>query len=77
MYVILRLEGHIREFYPHLQEPTTIFLSRPATVAEILGQAGIPAELPGAVLCGKLRVGLDHVPEDGQELVLLSPLAGG
>jgi sulfur carrier protein ThiS len=77
MQVTLRVEGHLREFFPRYSGPVTIALAAPATVAEILTQAGIPPELPGAVLCNGLRVNLEHRPADGDELVLLSPLAGG
>ncbi len=77
MEVYLRIEGHIREYFPHLQEPVAIALSQPATVRAILQKAGVPPELPGAVICRGQRVDLAHLPADGDELVLLSPLAGG
>ncbi|HWI61129.1 MAG TPA: hypothetical protein VNT75_04810 [Symbiobacteriaceae bacterium] len=77
MQVTVRLEGHLREFFPALHSPKTVVMGGPATVAEILEAAGMPPTLPTAVLCAKVRVPLDHVPADGDELILLSPLAGG
>ncbi|MFZ5817834.1 MAG: hypothetical protein ACOY93_21495 [Bacillota bacterium] len=77
MEVYLQVQGHIREFFPHLAEPVRLDLPHPLTVREILLRAGIPPELPGSVLAGGLRVGLDHLPADGDHLVLLSPMAGG
>jgi hypothetical protein len=77
MHVTLQLEGHLREFYPHLHEPLAIHLSQPAPVWEILKQAGVPPELPSTVLCGERRVERDYVPTDGETLILLSPMAGG
>lgn len=77
MEVWLQVQGHLREFFPRLTEPARFPLERPATVREILAMAGVPAELPGSVLCGGLRVGLEHIPADGDQLMILSPLAGG
>ncbi|HYF94251.1 MAG TPA: hypothetical protein VD969_18695 [Symbiobacteriaceae bacterium] len=77
MQVTLRLEGHLREFFPALNAPQTVVLDGPKTVAEILEAVGMPPTLPSSVLCGRVRVPLDHVPASGDELVLLSPLAGG
>lgn len=77
MEVWLQVQGHLKEFFPQLSEPARIPLERPVTVREILQAAGVPAELPGSVLCGGLRVGLEHTPADGDRLIILSPLAGG
>jgi len=77
MEIFLRVEGHIREFFPHLQDPVRITLPQPVTVRAILQKAGVPPELPGAVICRRQRVDLSYVPADGDDLVLLSPLAGG
>ncbi|HWI52698.1 MAG TPA: hypothetical protein VNT01_11230 [Symbiobacteriaceae bacterium] len=77
MQVTVRLEGHLREFFPKLHVPMVLTLDGPRTVAEIIEAAGMAATLPSSVLCGRQRVALDHVPADGDELVLLSPLAGG
>jgi molybdopterin converting factor small subunit len=77
MQVTVRLEGHLREFFPKLHEPRTVACERPITVAEIIEAVGMAASLPSSVLCNRVRVERDHVPADGDELVLLSPLAGG
>jgi hypothetical protein len=71
------MEGHLRQYFPHLAAPTVVSLDGAPTVAEILQAAGVPPELPNAVLCNKLRVETSFVPPDGAELVVLSPLAGG
>lgn len=77
MQVTVRLEGHLREFFPALMQPLTVSLEAPVTVAEIIAAVGMDPSLPSSVLCNKLRVERDHVPADGDELILLSPLAGG
>lgn len=77
MQVTVRLEGHLREFFPGLHEPRTVTLTGPTTVAEIIEAVGMVASLPSSVLCNRVRVEREHIPADGDELVLLSPLAGG
>jgi molybdopterin converting factor small subunit len=77
MQVTVRLEGHLREFFPKLHEPQTVAFTEPCTIAEIIEAVGMAASLPSSVLCNKQRVERDHMPADGDELVLLSPLAGG
>jgi len=77
MNVTVRLEGHLREFFPHLREPRVMTVADGLTVAEIIGLAGLAPELPGAVLCNRERVDRSHVPAEGDELVLLSPMSGG
>jgi molybdopterin converting factor small subunit len=76
MQVTVRLEGHLREFFPALEQPRVVELESPKTVAEIIALFMEPT-LPSSVLCNRLRVERDHVPGDGDEMVLLSPLAGG
>lgn len=47
------------------------------TVREILEALGIPSELVAAVLIHDILVSKDHVPQDGDEVKLLSVLGGG
>lgn len=77
MHVRLRVEGHLREYYPHLADGVALAVPEGSQVAAILQRAGVPPELPGSVLCGRQRVGLAHLPADGDELIILSPMSGG
>lgn len=77
MQVTVRLEGHLREFFPKLRDPQTVTFTQSQTVADIIEAVGMAASLPSSVLCNRQRVERDYRPADGDELVLLSPLAGG
>lgn len=77
MKVVLRVEGHLRQYFPHLAAPTVISLEGQPSIGEILKAAGVPPELPSAVLCNRVRTETEAIPPEGAELVVLSPLAGG
>ena len=77
MKVTVRLEGHLREFFPGLKAPRELVVSTGVTVSELIELAGMAPELPSAVLCNHQRVERSHRPADGDELVLLSPMSGG
>lgn len=77
MRVKVTLAGHLKEFFPALAHGVDVPLAQPATVAEILALLKVAPELPGAVLCRGVRVDRDFVPADGDELLIMSPLAGG
>jgi sulfur carrier protein ThiS len=77
MRVSLQLTGHLTEFFPLLKQVTAFAFDRPVTVADVLAEAKVPAELPSVIACNGQRVTLEHVPADGDHLLLISPLAGG
>lgn len=77
MRVKVVLAGHLREFFPGLAEGKELVLEQPATVAEVLAEIGVAAELPSAVIVNRQRVDRNYVLADGDELLLLSPMAGG
>jgi hypothetical protein len=78
MKVVLKVHGHLREFFPGQAERHEVALTGPLSVAEILReQLGVDPALVMAVVAGGRRRTRDYVPADGEELVLLSPAAGG
>lgn len=75
MRVTIKPFGHICQLVP--QPETQLELEEGLSVAQILVRLGIDVRLVAAVLIGGRRVDMDYVPADGDELVLMSPIAGG
>lgn len=67
--------GHLKE-YTEGRERVAI-LAEGKAVREILADLGIPSEVVAAVLIRDVLVPKDHVPQDGDEVKLLSVLGGG
>ena len=67
--------GHLKE-YTQGQERIAV-PAEGKTVREILEVLGIPSEVVAAVLIRDILVPKDHVPQDGDEVKLLSVLGGG
>lgn len=67
--------GHLRDYIGG-QECVAV-PAEGKTVREILTDLGIPSEVVAAVLIRDILVPKDHVPQDGDEVKLLSILGGG
>ncbi|MCL6636048.1 MAG: hypothetical protein K6T29_09855 [Peptococcaceae bacterium] len=76
--VVFRATGTLRERFSPGQEAVTVYLERPQPVKEILVEKlGInPEGLAAVVVAGRYR-SRDYVPEDGDEIILISPVGGG
>lgn len=78
MKVTLLVYGHTREYFPGRAERHEIELPDPLSVEEILSKLlKVDPALVMAVMAGGRRYPKSYVPQDGEEVVLLSPAAGG
>ncbi len=77
MQVTLRFHGHAIEYVPGGQETLTVDVPAGQTLRQILTTIGIQPQLFAAVVVGGHRRDLEYVPEPGDEVMLLSPAAGG
>ncbi|MGC8837675.1 MAG: MoaD/ThiS family protein [Anaerolineae bacterium] len=67
--------GHLKD-YTGGQERVAV-PAEGKTVREILADLGIPSEVVAAILIRDILVPKDHIPQDGDEVKLLSVLGGG
>lgn len=76
--VVFRATGTLRERLSPGQEAVVVCLERALPVKEILAEKlGIdPDGLAAVVVVGRYR-SRDYVPEDGDEIILISPVGGG
>ncbi|MGB9867198.1 MAG: hypothetical protein ACPLPR_04745 [Bacillota bacterium] len=76
MKVRLAVYGHSQQYLPgHF--PVEVDLDGPRSVEEILDMLGINQQLVMGVFSKGQRRSKAYVPEDGEEIVLVSPPAGG
>jgi hypothetical protein len=75
--VVLRVSGHIAEYFPSGAEALELELEESLPVSAILGRIGVAPGLVMAVLVNGRRQPLSYVPSDGEELTLVAPPAGG
>jgi hypothetical protein len=69
--------GHAAEFMPGGGSGLWIDVDGPKPLREILAAHGVNPDLVMAVFIDGARAGLDAVPQDGAEVLLVSPPAGG
>lgn len=78
MRVRLRTSGHLAEYLPATQEGVLeVDAPAGAPVSELLASLGVPSGLVMGVLVEGRRRPLSYLPHDGEEVVLISPPAGG
>jgi len=76
--VTILVYGHSREYFPGRAERHEVQLAGPLSIEDILRQClGVDPSLVMAVLAGGRRYSREYVPQDGEEVVLLSPASGG
>jgi hypothetical protein len=75
--VVLLVSGHVAEYFPGGASRLEVELEKPASVSAILAGLGVSEGLVMSVLAGGSRKPLSYVPEDGEELTLIGPPAGG
>lgn len=70
--------GAMREFLPDPSSGRSeVQLAPGGTVRSVVGALGAPERLIHSALVDGLRADLDHVLEDGAEVTLMPPFAGG
>lgn len=78
MQVTLLVYGHSREYFPGVAERHVLQLPGPLSIDEILRKhLRVDPSLVMAVMTGGRRYSREYVPQDGEEVVLLSPASGG
>lgn len=75
--VKVRLAGHVRAYFPDRQEVDRVTVGEAADLNQVILETGVPPELIWKVLVNGRPVERGYVPADGDEIVLLSPMAGG
>jgi len=77
MRVVVNVTGHSYQFFPGKKSRIEVDLPAPASVREILAHLGVKPELIMLVSSGGEVRTKDYVPEDGEEVTLVSPPSGG
>ncbi|SHE36897.1 MoaD/ThiS family protein [Desulforamulus putei] len=77
MQIKVRVTGLLTEYFPAGKGILPVSLEKPLTVKEILQQIKVNHQLVMTVVVNGQRRDLSYVPGDGEEIVLISPLAGG
>lgn len=77
MKVTVRLYATLRELAPGGQAQLTVEIADGATVAEVIAQLGIPPDVVRKVFVGGVARDPDWVLDDGDELGMFPPIAGG
>jgi hypothetical protein len=77
MQVTLVIHGHTAEFFPEKKTRHVVSLDSPMCIREIIERLGVRPELIMGVFVEGRRMSKDFVPSDGDEVILISPAAGG
>lgn len=77
MQITIRVTGLLTEYFPAGKGILPVSLTDPATIQDILEQIKVNPELVMTVVVNGQRRELSYLPQDGEEIVLISPLAGG
>jgi len=79
MKVVVRLYATLRQFVPGSRtgEPLTIEAKDNLTVSGLLEHLGIPADVTKVVFVNGKQRDRDHVLQDGDEVAMFPPIAGG
>jgi molybdopterin converting factor small subunit len=75
--VTVRVVGHAVEFFPGRKDRYELELDGPTSVAGIIDRLGVGRALVMSAIAGGKRRDLDYVPADGEEVILITPPAGG
>lgn len=78
MTVAVKLYASLRKYLPR-ESMSVVEVEVPAgaTVADVIGRLGIPPEHARMIVSGDRQLDPTAVLEDGQEIGVLPPLAGG
>ncbi len=73
----IRVVGHAVEFFPGKKDHYDLELERPMSITGILDRLRVGRALVMAAIVDGKRREFDYVPDDGAEVVLMTPPAGG
>lgn len=77
MQIKIRVTGLLTEYFSAGKGELPVYLENPLTVGKILQHIKLNHELVMTIIVSGQRRDLSYVPQDGEEIVLISPLAGG
>ena len=78
MTVAVKLYASLRKYLPsESMSAVRVEVPAGATVADVIARLGIPPEHTRMIVSGDRQLDLAAVLEDGQEISILPPLAGG
>lgn len=77
MNVTLLVSGHAVEYFPGKKSRHDLTIPGPMSISEILAFMGVKSEMVMYAFSAGKRRDKDYVPEDGEELTLITPPAGG
>jgi len=71
------VHGHSAEFFPGKKDTFFLEADGRTSIADFLNSLGVKQELIMNVLVNGKRQDKNYVPQEGDEVILVSPLAGG
>ncbi len=77
MKVTFKVLGHLKELYFKNQDELTVSIDTPLTISQVLETLGFSSNQAMAFLVNGKAVGKDVLLQGGEEVFILSPLAGG
>lgn len=77
MQIRVRVTGLLTEYFPAGKGELQVILESALTIKEILKKIKVSHELVLTIIVNGERKDLLYVPKEGEEIVLISPLAGG
>ncbi|MCL4426217.1 MAG: MoaD/ThiS family protein [Firmicutes bacterium] len=77
MAVKVIVHGHSAEFFPEKKDTFFFEADGQTSIGKFLDDLGVKRELIMNVLVNGKRRGKEYVPQEGDEIILVSPLAGG
>ncbi len=79
MHVTVNLHATLRKYLPAGSTDNSVAVELPegATVADLIGRLGIPADHAKMIVSGDEYLEVSSAVRDGQQINLFPPLAGG
>lgn len=77
MAVTIKVHGHIAEFFPGKRTVHTMDIAQPKQIRAAVTELGVNPELILMAIVNGQRQSMAYELKDGDEVVLISPTAGG
>lgn len=75
--MLLRINGHVKDYFPGQKAEHHIVLREPTTIKGVLERLLVNPQLIMAVFVNQERRDIDALVTDQDEVLLLSPVSGG